>query len=153
MSKLLIGNIIPIESRHSEKRLRIKIPKGRAIKKIAFVPRVKQTKMPTSSIFFGVGSAAAVIDEAFVESLTKSEEKTKSKVLPVNAGGLSKVYYARPKSWGLAQFKIEVQEGVIEGGFLAPVEVTINDDETGASEVYYVYESVSLGLQGTLYII
>lgn len=154
----IVQGRVLIDARHTYTRMRIKIPKGKkgrvvAIKLVA-VP--KKLPISASAIYQGVSSGptkGSVVDSDFVNTLAKEEKNTKNATLPISASSSEKFYYARPKRWGLASFQLEVNQGLMDGGFLAPKEVSVTDTVTGAEETYYVYESINQGISGTVYII
>ena len=148
----IIHKVVQIDARITQKRLRIRLPKGVKITGLVLVPRSKQGAIPTSSIYFGAAIKPLNVDNTFVTGLSKIAQDTKSAVLTMNAVANQKFWYARPVAWGLASFQMQLAEGLSEGGFLAPKKVAITDSETGAVVDYYVYES-NTQVSGTLHII
>ena len=142
-----------IAARHGYGRMRIKLPKGKSSQVVAvkLVAVPKRLPISTSAIYYGLASASE-LNSDFVNTLAKEEKNTKNAVLPISASSSEKFYYARPKHWGLASFQLETPRGLIDGGFLAPKELSVRDKLTGAEEIYYLYESINYGITGTVYI-
>ena len=155
-----IEQTLTISARHTYTRMRIKLPKGGGkVVAIKLVASPRKQAMRSSAIYYGAAlgtshtTTPSTIDQAFMNSLTRSERNTKSEVIPLATNSGEKFFYGRPKSWGLASFQIETAQGLIDGGMLAPKVISITDASTTAIEEYYVYESINTDLTGTLYII
>jgi hypothetical protein len=150
LSTKILSKSVTIYAHCEQKIVRIRVPKGVKVKGIKLVPMPKLEKMQSNAVYFGSASGTATKDSAFVVALAKVGKQTKSDTFEVSVSGGNKFFYCRPKVWGLAQFEIKHPEGLAQGGFLAPTEVSVTDANTGAIVAYYVYESTLQDLVGTM---
>ena len=90
-----------------------------------------------NGIYYGVGTTASGFDSAFVTGLSKRLQTAKAYDFTVSPNA-QYIYYAIPTRLGTVSFKV----GGFEGGFEAPVTVSITNS-SNYTENYYVYRSTN----------
>jgi len=138
---------IPLEVESSGKRLRRKsaLPADcQRIIAVGVVENLTTRPMQYNVRRYGTGPAGQNT-EAFVLTLTRENLAEAGNTFLVNAGPGEKIYYAHPRRLGTVLFEY----GDVVGGFTGPVVVAVTDPETGASEEYYLWESLEDNLSET----
>lgn len=105
----------------------------------------KTTKITfLNGVYWGVAESGAAFDSAFILSLSKALQATRSKTFTVNADAAKHIYFAIPTRYGTPNFNV----GGFDGGFekAATIEFT---NASGYMENYDVYKSTNAGLGST----
>lgn len=105
----------------------------------------KTTKITfLNGVYWGVAESREAFDSAFILSLSKALQATRSKTFTVNADAGKHIYFAIPTRYGTPNFNV----GGFDGGFekAATIEFT---NASGYMENYDVYKSTNAGLGST----
>ena len=105
----------------------------------------KTTKITfLNGVYWGAGESKEAFDSAFILSLTKGLQASRTKTFTVNAGAGKHIYYAVPSRYGACSFNV----GGFDGGFgkVATIEFT---NASGYAEDYDIYKSDNAGLGST----
>lgn len=105
----------------------------------------KTTKITfLNGVYWGVAESRDAFDSAFILSLSKALQATRSKTFTVDSEAGKHIYYAIPSRYGTPNFNV----GGFDGGFekAAMVEFT---NASGYMENYDVYKSTNAGLGST----
>ena len=161
-----------IEQRYGRMRLKIDLPPNlMKVAQVAITTKgLGKRTLLSNRVYYGLeagtGEATgnSVINNIFPSQILSSNKclKSRSQALDVweDFGNdfvprhpslphqFTKLFYAHPVRWGLAHFVINDKSGVREGGFMPPKLVTIYDEDTGARDKYFVYESINKGIIG-----
>ena len=97
-----------------------------------------------NGVYWGVGEASPTLNSAFILSLTKGLQGSRTKTFTVNAGAGQHIYYAIPTRYGAAAFNV----GGFDGGFtkVGTIEFT---NGSGYKENYDIYKSDNANLGNT----
>lgn len=97
-----------------------------------------------NGVYWGAAEEQEAFDSAFILSLTKGLQASRTKTFTVNAGAGQHIYYAVPSRYGACSFNV----GGFDGGFgkVATIEFT---NASGYAEDYDIYKSDNAGLGST----
>lgn len=97
-----------------------------------------------NGVYWGVGVAAPTLNSAFILSLTKGLQGSRTKTFTVNAGAGQHIYYAIPTRYGAAAFNV----GGFDGGFTKAGTIEFTNG-SGYKENYDIYKSDNANLGNT----
>lgn len=97
-----------------------------------------------NGVYYGVATAPATYDSAFILTLTKNLRSSKLTSFSVTAGEGQYIYYCIPTRFGTASFKV----GGFDGGFSLVATISFTNT-SGYAENYYIYKSDNANLGAT----
>lgn len=97
-----------------------------------------------NGVYWGAKEAPDTIDSAFILSLTKGLQSSRSKTFTVDAAANQYIYYAVPSRYGEVSFNV----GGFDGGF-TKVQTLDFENASGYTESYDVYRSDNASLGNT----